>query len=150
VINDQGDVKIGDLSLFPHIVQYVEGIYQVYDLDRNGELTTPEALKAFPTYRPILQQVSGLTSEQDLKGLFTWLLKYGKPPQTFTEKIKFKTWWVPLGESGWDISANRETLAKILGFIADALNSGSANGSLLMDLRDFAEGVSSAPSNYVH
>jgi hypothetical protein len=121
-----GQVHIGDLALVPHIIQYVEGFFQVYDTDRSGTLITPEALKAYPIFKPILQQVSGLKTDKELKGLFTWMLKYGKPPQSGVEKIKFATWWVPQGEAGWKVEADREKLASILGFIADALNSAPA------------------------
>ncbi|MGZ5279234.1 MAG: hypothetical protein ACXWC9_04800 [Pseudobdellovibrionaceae bacterium] len=115
------EVHIGDLSLVPHVMQYVEGFFQMYDADRNGLIVTSESMKAYPVFRTILQQVSGLKKENELKGLFTWMLKYGKPPQSGAEKIKFATWWVPQGESGWKIEADRERLASILGFIAEAL-----------------------------
>ncbi len=115
-----GKVHIGDLSLVPHVIQYIETLFQGFDADRSGTLNTPEALVAFPTYKPILQQVSGLKTDKELKGLFTWMLKYGKPPQSGAEKIKFATWWVPQGENGWKIDADREKLAAILGFIAEA------------------------------
>lgn len=121
IIDANNNVNVGDLVLFPNVVQYLEGIFQIYDTDRNGLLNTSECLKAYPTYRSILLQVSGLKDEQQLKGLFTWLLKYGKPP-TGADQLKFIVWWVPKGESGWDVNANREMLAKILGFIADSIN----------------------------
>lgn len=121
-----GKVHIGDLSLVPHVIQYVEGFFQMYDTDRNASLNTAESLKAFPTFKAILQKVSGLKTEKELKGLFGWMLRYGKPPQSAADKIKFATWWVG-HEERWNIEANREKLATILAFIAEAMESaGSA------------------------
>jgi hypothetical protein len=115
-------VKLGDLSQFPHVTQYVEIIFQQYDVDRDGYLNTQEAMKAFPTFRNILLEASKgkLKSDKKLKGLFTWLLKYAKAPEGTTQGIKFLLWWVPKGEKGWVVSADRGRLAKILGFIADS------------------------------
>ncbi len=134
--DSNGMIKVGDLSLYPHVVQYVETIFQVYDLDRNGELNTREALLAFPTYRKILKDASGLKDEQQLKGLFTWLLKNGKAPEG-AEKLQF-LFWVAKGENGWKVNASREMLAKILGFIADQMSHNSGRISLAMDLRLWA------------
>lgn len=113
-------IKLGDLGQFPHVTQYVEMIFQMYDANRDGFLNTEEAMKAFPTYRNILFQAAGgkVKKEKDLKGLFAWLLKYGKPPGGLWKSLKFLLIWVPKGEKGWDVSADREKLATILGFIA--------------------------------
>lgn len=114
-------VKMKDLSQFPHVTQYVEMIFQKFDTDRNGFLDTGEAMKAFPTFRNILLTASNgkLKKEKDLKGLFTWLLKYGKPPGGLMKNLKFILIWVPKGEKGWDVWADREKLATILGVIAE-------------------------------
>lgn len=133
VVNPEGLVKVDDLALYPHVIQYVEVVYQMYDADRNGQLTTPEALNAYPKYRQILKDVSGLKEEQQLKGLFTWLLKNGKAPEG-AEKLQF-LFWVSKGEAGWKINATREMLAKILGFIADEMAKPRTPGVLPMDLR---------------
>ncbi len=91
---------------------------------------------AFPTYRKILKDASGLKDEQQLKGLFTWLLKNGKAPEG-AEKLQF-LFWVAKGENGWKVNASREMLAKILGFIADQMSHNSGRISLAMDLRLWA------------
>lgn len=114
-------IKLRDLSQFPHVVQYVEGIFQKFDANNDGVLDTPEAMKAFPTFRDILFQASGgkLKKEQELKGLFTWLLKKAKPPTGVVESLDFIAIWVPKGEKGWKVAADRQQLAKILGVIAE-------------------------------
>lgn len=122
VPKSDGSVRISDLSLYPHVAQYVESMYQVYDADRSGTLNTAEAMKAYPTYRQILKDVSGLKDEKQLKGLFTWMLDRGKPPQGPADQAKFIAIWVPKGEAGWKINSERAKVASILGFIADALS----------------------------
>lgn len=117
------DVKIEDIGLYAHVVQYVEGVFLQFDLDGDGLLSTSEAMQAYPRYRAILQQVSGLKVEKELRGLFAWLLKKGKPP-TGLEQLDFKFKWCKMEEEQWQVSANREMLATILGFIADATKPG--------------------------
>jgi hypothetical protein len=114
-------LSVGDLSLVPQIMQYIEVFYQVYDANRNGQIETPEALESYVKFESILKSVSGLTKENELKGLLTWMLRYGKPPESIGDKIKFKTWWVPKGESGWVVNAERDQMASILAFISKAI-----------------------------
>ncbi len=121
-------VHIGDLALVPHVSQYIEGVFQIYDLDGNGILITTEAMAAYPTYKETLRQVSGLSSEKDLRGLFSYMLKNGKPPQTFAEKLSYKA-WCQRQESSWNLTANRERLAQILGFIAEEMEKQRESGT---------------------
>lgn len=115
-------LMVGDLALVPHVIQYIETFFQLFDANKNGVIETPEALRSYPKFETILKQVSGLKDERDLKGLLTWMLKYGKPPESGADKIKFKMWWVPKGESGWAVSAERDQLASILAYIAKAID----------------------------
>lgn len=118
---------VGDLALVPQIMQYIEAFYLVFDANKNGQIETPEALQSYPRFETILKSVSGLTKENELKALLTWMLKYGKPPESLAEKIKFKTWWIPKGESGWSVNAERDQMASILAFIAKAIEQAKAN-----------------------
>lgn len=117
--NEQGLVKVTDVALVPHIVQYIESVMQKYDINDSGLLNTYEALNAYPVFKNILFEVSGQDSDKRLKGLFTWLLKYSKPPETWTDKAKYLLWCEKDPEN-WDVNASRATLASILGFIAVA------------------------------
>lgn len=113
--------KVGDVALVPHVSQYVESVIQRWDSNKDGILVTAEVMRAYPVFRNIIKEVSGLDSEKQLKGVFTWLVKYGKPPETIAEKAKFLLWWVPKGEDGWDVEADREQFAKILGLLSDSV-----------------------------
>ncbi|MNL09129.1 hypothetical protein D3C87_1298780 [compost metagenome] len=61
---------------------------------------------------------AGDIEEKDLWDLFTFILKYGKPPESLGEKVRFQFFWKDKPEK-WDIWADRTQLAKILGYIAD-------------------------------
>jgi hypothetical protein len=120
-VDGNGQLNIGDLGLYAHVVQYIEGLYQQYDLNHNGTLETAEAMEAYPRYRSILLKVSSLTKENELRGLFAWLLKKGKPPTGLAEQANFKLVWCKQEEEKWAVAADRAMLATILGFIADAM-----------------------------
>lgn len=117
--NANGKIKIGDASLAPHVTQYVETVIQQFDKNRDGVLSNSEAMKAYPRFRKILQDLSGFDKEKRIQALFAWIIKYGKPPETVGEKASF-LWWSMKDESSWDGSAGRQKFAGILGFIADA------------------------------
>lgn len=120
-IDANGWVNVGDLGLYAHLVQYIEGLFQLYDVNRNSILETEEAMQAYPRYRSILLKVSGLEKENELRGLYSWLLKNGKPPTTPADKAKFKMVWCKMKEEDWKLAADRSMLATILGFIAQAM-----------------------------
>lgn len=124
VPDDSGRLKLGDSALVPHVTQYVETIMQKYDSNKDGYLERDEALRAFPTFRNILKDVSNLKKESQLKAIFTYLLKHAKAPSGAKEYIKFITWWLR-GEKAWKFKADRERLALILGFIADSVRDSS-------------------------
>lgn len=120
-LDSEGFVRVEDLGLYAHVVQYIEGLFQMYDNDGDGLLKTVEAMQAYPRYRTLLASVSGLKKEKEIRGLYAWLLKKGKPPAGI-EQIYFKGVWCKMKEEEWDLSANREVLASILGYIADAMS----------------------------
>jgi hypothetical protein len=138
-------VHVGHLALVPHVIQYVEAFFQTYDTDHDAILVTAEAMTAFPVYRPILQKVSKLKTEKELRGLFSWMLKNGKPPATMMEKLQFTT-WCQKAETSWKVEADRARLAGILGFIAEALQA-AANGTPMPGVTaGSGPGVGTAPS----
>lgn len=131
-----GNIPVGDLALFPQVTQYVETVFQKYDANRDGVLDTREAMIAYPTFKEILKTAAGgkLKSDKQLKGLFAWLLRYAKPPEGTKDFVKFLVWWVPKGEEGWDVRADREKLVKILGFIADSFNKTAQQRTVIPDV----------------
>ncbi|HWU43847.1 MAG TPA: hypothetical protein VN132_10425, partial [Bdellovibrio sp.] len=125
VPNSKKTARWGDLSLAPHIVQYIEMVFARFDKDKDGFITTPEALMAFPLFKGLLLEFAkdqikkGSISEKDLPAIFCFMLHYGKPPETKIEKLVFWWNWLRKSSDDWDVRAGRGDLAKILGYVAD-------------------------------
>jgi hypothetical protein len=127
VPNDKKTVKMGDVALLPHLIQYIELIFARYDTDNNGGLTVNEAMRAFPAFRDLFKELAkgqledGTLEEKDLPALFTYILRYGKPPSGVWEGL---TRWYPWKNDpkSWDHFADRTKIAEILGFIADQMS----------------------------
>lgn len=124
VPNSRGMARMADVSLVPHVIQYIEMTFAQFDKDKNDRINLREAKDAFGTFKGVLKELAadqlrdGDIAEKDLWDLFTFILKFGKPPESLTEKIRFQFFWKDKPEK-WDIWADRTQLAKILGYIAD-------------------------------
>jgi hypothetical protein len=122
--NDRGMARMADVSLVPHVIQYIEMTFAQFDKDKNDNINLREAKDAFGTFKGVLKELAaeqlkaGDIEEKDLWDLFTFILKYGKPPESLVEKVRFQFFWKNKPEK-WDIWADRTQLAKILGYIAD-------------------------------
>lgn len=119
--------RAGDVSLAPHVIQYIELLYARYDKNKNDRIETEEALVAYHAFKSILLKLSarelasGSLQESDLPSLFTYIIKHGKPPETVGEKLSFVMNW--RGKpSNWNLQSTRLELAQILGYIADQIN----------------------------
>jgi hypothetical protein len=124
VPNDRGLARMADLSLVPHVIQYIEMTFAQFDKDKNDNINLREAKDAFGTFKGVLKELAadqlraGDIEEKDLWDIFTFILKFGKPPESLAEKVRFQFFWKNKPEK-WDIWADRTQLAKILGYIAD-------------------------------
>lgn len=132
--NENNIAALADIELAPHVIQYVEMIYARFDKNKDGIISTSESLKAFPSFKGILLELakdeiaSGSIKEKDLLSLFTYILRYGKPPETIREKLRFALKW--RGKpANWDVWADRVQMSQILGYIADQVNKSQVNQS---------------------
>lgn len=130
--NEQKQVLFSDLSLYPHIIQYVEMIYARHDLNHDGLLQKDEALLAFPVFKNLLRDLVKSykqIKEDDLQGVFIYILKYGRPPkkESIAEVLKFVAFIRDKDQKGWDIQTRREDIGKILNYIADATKPGAVS-----------------------
>ena len=121
-------VKLSDVGLYPHLLQYMEMLVSMYDSDHDSAIGTDEALKAFPNFLELFKVVAakelkdGTLKESELPALFTYMLKYGKAPEGIWEGLtRFKP-WVAAGPSGWVVWANRTKLASVLGYISEQVS----------------------------
>lgn len=134
--NARNTATVEDISLAPHVIQYIEMLYARFDKNKDGFISTSESMAAFPAFRGILfelakdQIAKGSLKESDLLDIFTYILRYGKPPETMKEKIRFALKWRGK-QKNWDVWANRTQLALILGYIAD--QTGSQKNQVIID-----------------
>jgi hypothetical protein len=124
VPNEQNMIKLSDASLTPHVIQYVEMVMSRFDADHNARITTSESIKAFPAFKGILTELTkdqSLIKQKDLLALFTYILHYGQPPANVKD---FLFRWLPwkANPDKWNVSADREQLVGILGYIADQVS----------------------------
>lgn len=137
VPNDKNLAKMGDIALTPHVIQYVEMVFARFDKNKDAIISTSEAIKAFPAFKGLLKELaadqlkSGTLKEKDLLDVFTYILRYGKPPTTLVEQAKFFFKWKGKQDK-WDVWADRVQLAQILGYIADQVNK-SASAKIVQD-----------------
>lgn len=147
--NEKNLAVLEDLSLAPHVIQYVEMIYARFDRNKDGFISASEAVKAYPSFRGIMfelakdQLASGSIKEKDLLDVFTYILRYGKPPETIREKLRFVLSWKGKPEK-WDVWADRLMMSQILGYIADQVNKSTKK----LQLPDLA--VNPESSEYQH
>lgn len=127
VPNDKNLARMGDIALTPHVIQYVEMIFSRFDRNKDGIISTAESIKAFPSFKGLLRELakdqleSGKIREGDLLDVFTFILRYGKPPTTIVEQARFLFKWKGKRDN-WDVWADRIQLAQILGYIAEQVN----------------------------
>lgn len=119
--NQKGLIPLGISSYVPHVMQYIESMMQRFDDSKDGILNNQEAAEAYPVFKSVLANLSGYEDDKTLMALLAWIMQYGRPPESNFEKIKFYLYYKENPDK-WKINTDREKLASILGFIADAIN----------------------------
>lgn len=90
VPNDHNTVLVKDASLFPHVVQYVEMVYDRHDANRDGYLGKDEATTAATTVFSdlIYSVVKKKFKKPEYPGILIYLLRCGSLPVTEASQIK--------------------------------------------------------------
>lgn len=121
-------VKSGDIGTTASVFQYGESIFWKFDKNKDGKLNYPEtgdeAFKLFHEFLAIAAKEDGLTSEGDLRALFTYLLRYKRTPQTLPQKAEF-LWW-KLNKGSWKYEVSR---TDVIDIIAAMKQNGEKNSS---------------------
>lgn len=119
--NPSGPMASGEMDRAISIHHYIEALYTRWDADRNGRLSMAEADKAFYLFRKILKDASGFKDDSEVRALYFHLLVFGKPPETFSNKM-YWLWWKKNPEE-WEkrTNADRRILVQIFGNLASAL-----------------------------
>ncbi|MGZ3773074.1 MAG: hypothetical protein ACXVCY_03450 [Pseudobdellovibrionaceae bacterium] len=124
IANKDNMAPLEDVSLVPHVVQYVEMMFARFDKNKDGIISTQDAIRAFPAFKGVLMELAaeqikkGSLKEENLLDIFTYILRYGKPPESTIEKLQFFFKWKDKQDK-WDVAADRVQLAEIMGYIAD-------------------------------
>ena len=105
------------------VMQYIESIYVRFDADRSGTLGYSEAVAAFPLFKDVLNSASKFNNDHKNLALFCYLLQYGKPPTSLTDKLYFQLIWLG-SESKWKkVAADRMKVLGIVGALKSSINS---------------------------
>lgn len=100
------------------LMQFIETIMFIYDQDLSGELNLQEALLALPLFEARLADLSGFDDPEEIRTLFTFLLKYGEPPDMKNpiSILRYLHW--KFNKKKWKLETNRGTIVKILSSIS--------------------------------
>lgn len=117
-------VKMTYVSLVPHVMQYIEMTMTRFDVNNDTVIDTREAINAFPAFKNLLKELAkddlrkGNITESDLLPIFTYILKFGTPPEGIWNQIYWKVYWKN-NQNKWNIRASRTKLSYILGYISE-------------------------------
>lgn len=124
-------VQMTHVSLLPHIMQYIEMTMTRFDVNNDTVIDTQEAIKAYPSFKNLLKEIAkddlrkGNLKEEDLLSIFTYILKFGAPPESLWDKAYWKFYWKN-NPKKWNVRANRTKLSYILGYISEKVASSKA------------------------
>lgn len=99
------------------LLQYIEILMIRFDVDQNGILDLQEGLSALPLFQTVIAEILGVDPVEDAKevrALFTYMLRYGEPPNPSKPLtiLRYLNWkW---SEKSWKLSADRAIILKIL------------------------------------
>lgn len=120
-------VKLSEMSLVPHFIQYLEMLYAKFDVNRNSLISTDESKLAYPTFEVVLKEAareyidSGDLKETEVYDLFTYILKNSKKPMSALEKINFKFGWIGKTEK-WNLAVDRKSIGVTLKYISENIS----------------------------
>lgn len=96
------------------LTQFIETIMMRYDQDNNKTLDINEGLSAVPLFQLEISKISGIDDPEELKVLFTYLLRYGEAPDLKNpiSLIRYLFW--RLNKNKWKLETDRGNIVKIL------------------------------------
>lgn len=112
----------GDIYEIGVLFQYIEIVMLRFDADQNGVLDLNEGLTAFPVFQTIIASILNVDPVDDVKevrALFTYMLRYGEPPNPGKPLtlLRYLNWkW---SEKSWKLQADRGIILKILSSLSE-------------------------------
>ena len=114
-------MESGDIDKSTMLFHYIESLFTRFDANRSDTFSVEESMKAYPLLRPILQEVSGFTDEEELEALYTYVIRYGvSPKDNIWAGLRF-LWWKPQRGS-WKYEADRWQILKVIANLQTARN----------------------------
>lgn len=125
---------LGDVSLVPHLLQYIELTFVKFDRNQDDLIDYREAEQTFPVFEGLLLDLTkgqidqGLLSRDEMFPLFCYLLYHGEAPGV----LSYLTKWIPWknNPSSWrKVLVDRTQVASILAMIQSMMTERSAESS---------------------
>jgi hypothetical protein len=114
-------IASSDLTRMSMVLHYVEGLFTRFDDNRSGSITLAEARDVYPLFREILKKASGMDDDEKVFAVFTYILQFGRPPETLTEKLYFQFVWKDQPER-WTFKADRMQMLNIIASLKAAVS----------------------------
>lgn len=109
-----------DVTLLPHVIQYLESVVMRYDVTKDGMLNDSETDQAFPVYSGLIQKFSGTAAFVANKAAFLYMLKYGKVPCGIVDV--WPILWKSIMGQPIGVAADRTILSNVFSSISDKVN----------------------------
>jgi hypothetical protein len=113
---------LADMSLVPHLLQYIELTFVKFDVNQDDLIDYQEAERAFPLFRSLLltmskdQIESNLLKDSEMFPLFCYLLYYREVPGIFEYLTRWNAW--KTNPSRWrGVLVDRTHVSSILAMI---------------------------------
>lgn len=110
-------VKTSDIYEMGILLQYIETVMLRFDVDLNGAIDLREGLAALPLFENVLAEFAGMDPKKDAKdirAIFTYMLKYGEPPDKKNILSLLRYLWWRMNEKSWKVNADRGVILQIL------------------------------------
>lgn len=110
-------MELGDTEAFVMLFHYLEALFVRYDIDQSGTINIEELRLAFPVFRRKLAEITGFDDDARLWPIFTYMLKFGVPPEeTLQGGLSF--WFWREREMLWKVEADRGRVLEVIGAVA--------------------------------
>jgi hypothetical protein len=109
----------GDVAELLVLLSYGETYFGNFDTNRSQTINVPESIVSFPIFEKTLTVMAGGSlGPEDILPLFTYMFKYGAPPDSdFGGMVKFLNWkWA---QDKWQYEADRMGWVGILAELAE-------------------------------
>ncbi|HTL11683.1 MAG TPA: hypothetical protein VL588_04305 [Bdellovibrionota bacterium] len=116
-----------DIDNMAGVIHYIDAVFFRFDLDGSQRLDIDEVLAGYPKFKKIFAEYAHLDESQDfiLKSAFTYLIRFGEPPQTTVAGYaKFIAWMA--ARPFWKTDADRMAMFNVFSSLAASASATSS------------------------